>query len=929
MTKQWNDDNKERVREAVPYKSYFEADLGRLVDAGESQVLAKCPFHSDLKNSLSINLDTGLWNCKGCTESGDIFTFHSKRHNLGGFRQAMEDLAKRYNVTIDQTQAKKGLPGPDQVDKFREKLKDPEWGGMDGLKESRGVTSETVDKFKLGYSTRRKRITIPVYNEHGALINVRLYNAREEFKMVSWSKGFGASSLYGLNDMKTYPMGEDLLICEGEWDRLLLCQAGFNTVTHTNGALSFQRSWKEHFNGRNVVLVYDGDGYTRAQARTAGPRGDGKDEEGREIKAQGGRGGSENTAGILSGVVKSLKIIDLKTANLVRGTEDDNDIGDMRRNVPGWPEKLREAIKAADGIDLTSKAAQASSQAFVSLYVKDGMYWVPGKNKDSNDLPVSNFLIEPVRRIRVENEEILEARANLGSGKRMSDMVLHPAHFASKAALKRILGDLGAGWVGSENQIQELKVFLSLLDCPKYESEQKLGIHEYEKEWILVASDKTLTASGEIEDLIHWSEQVKQVKYEISSIRPANNDEVAAIAQALIEFNDDFIQAGVIGWMMSLPFKARLIKAVPTVRRQFPILNLWGERGAGKTQTADRIILPFYGNFEGSRKVDEMTKYTLMLAANSTNFLPIALDEYKPSKMGQGKAQEISSFLRGVYDSQTGERGFSDSTGSGVKSYTYTAPVIIMGEQSLFESALKERITEMFFTKRGREGKRHIEVFQGLPMAEAGLWYVKWSLSLSNAEIGVIWQKEFADIDPIFEDRIRQNIATVRMGLRIWEKFLFGRGIVMDVSDMVRAVDESQKSAMFNEGGKQESDVDKIIEALSTMAALRNENIKRGRDWDLMHDDSALALRLKTMYPVFKKWAREHDFEGEIMDLNSFRKQLKNEKYYVGRQPVRMYESAEGTNSKLHKSVILEIQELQKAGIDLSGFDIKEEEKDE
>ncbi len=779
MAKQWNDDNKERVREAVPYKSYFEADLGNLVDAGDSQVLAKCPFHGDTKNSLSINLDTGLWNCKGCTESGDIFTFHSKRHSLGGFKGALEDLAKKYNVTIDKTQAKKGLPGPDQMDKFREDLKNPDRGLMDILKKSRGITAETVDKFKLGYASRRKRITIPVYDEHGALINVRLYNAKEEFKMVSWSKGFGSSTLYGLNDMKNYPISEDLLICEGEWDRLLLCQEGFNAVTHTNGALSFQRGWKEHFKGRNVVLVYDGDGHVKA--------------DGKEGKGAGGRGGSENTAGILSGVVKSLKIIDLQAVGLVKGTEDDNDVGDMRRNMRGWPEKLREAIKATDGIDLASKAALASAEAFVTLYVKDGMYWVPGKNKDSNDQPVSNFLIEPIRRIRMENEEVLEARANLGSGKRMSEMVLHPAHFASKAALKKVLGDLGAGWVGSENQIQELKAFLSTLDCPKYESEQKLGIHEYEKEWIMVTSDKTLTSSGEVENLIHWSEQATEVKYEVSSIGPANNDQIAMVAKALTEFNDDYIQSGVVGWMMSLPFKARMVKAVPTVRRQFPVLNLWGERGAGKTQTADRIILPFYGNFEGSRKVDEMTKYSLMLAANSTNLLPMALDEYKPSKMGPGKAQEVSSFLRGVYDSQTGERGFSDATGFGVRRYTYTAPVIIMGEQSLFESALKERITELFFTKRGRRGKRHIEQFQTLPMAEVGLRYFKWSLGLSDLDIGVIWQKEFADIDPIFEDRIRQNIAIIRMGLRMWERFLGEQGISMDVSEMVRAVDESQK----------------------------------------------------------------------------------------------------------------------------------------
>ena len=297
----------------------------------------------------------------------------------------------------------------------------------------------------------------------------------------------------------------------------------------------------------------------------------------------------------------------------------------------------------------------------------------------------------------MEDEEILEGNINIGSTYKKSRIVLHPAHFANKSAFKKTIGDLGAGWVGTENQIQELKVLLSLKDCPKFTGEPKLGIHKLDGEWVLVSSDKSIALDKEIDNVTFWNELSQQTKYEISDLKDIDHKDLSLIAEALINFNNDYIQAGVVGWMMALPFKARLVNAVPTVRRQFPILNLWGERGAGKTQTRGQdyiTVLRRLRRIEENRRNDQVT---LMLSAHATNLLPRIYDEYKPSKLMKNKAAEVSSFLRAVYDSQTGERGFSNNSGQGTVSYTYTAPVALVGEQILYESALKERITELFF----------------------------------------------------------------------------------------------------------------------------------------------------------------------------------------------------------------------------------------
>ncbi len=94
--------NSNRVLNAINFKEYYSQRVKDLKPAGgQNQVLGICPFHNDTKGSLSMNIANGLWNCKGCGESGDVFTFHMKINPTGkGFPGALRDLARLYNVEL-------------------------------------------------------------------------------------------------------------------------------------------------------------------------------------------------------------------------------------------------------------------------------------------------------------------------------------------------------------------------------------------------------------------------------------------------------------------------------------------------------------------------------------------------------------------------------------------------------------------------------------------------------------------------------------------------------------------------------------------------------------------------------------------------------------------------------------------------------------
>ena len=958
------DEFKEQVRSAVAvdYPGYFSQRIERLTQAGDGQFLGVCPFHGDTKKSFSLNAESGLWNCKGCNESGDIFTFHAKFYNLGGFKAALLDLAQKYGIDPPEgfgpegkysqekndkgrksecgggntqgnskgrqsnTQRKKTLPSEKDIDAFHQRLMNDS-AALEQIQKQRLLSLETIKKFQLGLHTGREkdaekgwinrtRLTIPIRDESGKLINVRRYSTSAEFKMISWGQGYGGAFLFGLNDLATWPANDEVIICEGEFDRLLLIQAGFKAVTHTNGAMSFQPFMADYFKGRRVVLLYDADGFP--------PNPEGKTKE--ERQGEGGRAGSLRTSKLLAPVVESLKAIDLKAAGLVAGTEVDNDISDMARRRAEWPQELRRVIEASTALDLSALALAnpgGLDDEFVKVVERDGRWWVWKKD---GEVPISNFILEPTRRIRIERQEVLEALVcQNGSGKR-SEITLWPHHFAQKASFKRALGDLGSGYTGSEDQLQEIKVLQAYKPCPKYEGESKLGIHLRSKQWVLVASDKTITTDGEIEDLIFWSDSPTRIKYQSGDIKTATPEDIGAVAGALTDFNAQGVCACVVGWIMAVPFKARLPKAVPQLRRQFPLLLLWGERGAGKTKTVEAIVLPFFSDHEGARKCDEMTRFTFMLNAHSTNLIPLAFDEYKPSKLNAKQVQDVSSFCRSSYDALTGERGQSGPDGLGSRTFTYTAPVVIMGEQSLIEPALKERIIEVIFTKEGRRGARHIQDFMMLNLAGVGQAFIKWSLGVSDDEIAQVWRSEFAAADKVFEDRVRQNIATIRMGWRMWEKFLAGfstRTGVKDIEKMLAAIDASQKGALIGDGPRAKSDVDLIIEGFGAMAAMGKDFLKEGEDWKVGEEGRKLMLRLQTVYPKFKKWAREFGFDGEVLDEASFKRRLKSESYFAGRTTMQIIEEKIYQKSVV-KVYSLDVGKCDAAGLDLSGFRVDE-----
>ena len=155
--------------------------------------------------------------------------------------------------------------------------------------QQRGFTDDTIDRFTLGWDGDRQAYTIPaLYRNVPFAVKYRntperLSKARDAFNAEfarlkaehpDWDKStiiahcppippkyYGISgSRVGIFNAECLWTAQDVVICEGEIDAMLLVQAGYNAVTSTGGAGSWKAEWARFFAGvQRIYVLFDND----------------------------------------------------------------------------------------------------------------------------------------------------------------------------------------------------------------------------------------------------------------------------------------------------------------------------------------------------------------------------------------------------------------------------------------------------------------------------------------------------------------------------------------------------------------------------------------------------------------------------------------------------------------------------------------------
>lgn len=361
------------------FYDHFYAGQLKPNQAGECKVKAFC--HADKHESMSINVNTGLWNCFACDDmGGDPIDFYIAWKEADGVKvsfakaKAEASAIAGFNLMDKDAKWTQSEEYKQQKQKAEEEVKPiskirvDKWNEMlinskkilDNFLQRRGYTMDTVNRYNLGWDG--ERITIPIPDENGNIMNVRRYKADEKnpkFKMISIGEGYGRARIFPINNL----YHQNIMLCEGELDAILANQLGYFAVTVTGGAGTWREEFTNLFKGKDVVIIYDVD--------------------------KQGRRGANKIANILMDVAKSIKNVILPITDISNGDLTDyfvsmqhgkEDLDKLIENTPYCKQSFKEDFEEEGDQEIpTVHLSKASYATYAGKRIKTNVV-VAGKD---------------------------------------------------------------------------------------------------------------------------------------------------------------------------------------------------------------------------------------------------------------------------------------------------------------------------------------------------------------------------------------------------------------------------------------------------------------------------------------------------------------------------------------------------------------------
>ncbi len=296
----------------------------RLRKTGARNYTGLCPFHKEKTGSFSVNATHNYFYCFGCHEKGDVFTFVMKIDSLS-FPEAVRAVAAKSGIPLPKREWSSPEEARDAglrrqlidiheaaTQYFEAGLKSPAAARAREYLTGRGVSAETVAKFRIGYALDdyndmrerlrahfpedvlrasglfswkeqadggagpmyakfRRRITFPIANEAGTTIAFTaraMEDVDDKGRPVAkymnspetalYSKG---QVLFNLDKAKADVRTHDFaLLVEGQMDCISVYMAGVRNVLATSGTAFTEAQIR--LLGRftkNVLVNFDAD----------------------------------------------------------------------------------------------------------------------------------------------------------------------------------------------------------------------------------------------------------------------------------------------------------------------------------------------------------------------------------------------------------------------------------------------------------------------------------------------------------------------------------------------------------------------------------------------------------------------------------------------------------------------------------------------
>lgn len=278
--------------------------------------ITNCPFHNEKTASFTVSPEKQIYHCFGCNASGNVFTFLMEHEHLS-FPEALKYLADKYSIELRDEYTYKGYQGNREIDDKKERLynihqfvaryfykKIYDEYGKEALAyaRNRGLSKDTLDKFKIGYAPYKSHELVQQLQKLGymdeELIESGIFSKSMDGRIYSkfFNRlifpidniknkiiGFGGrilgegepkylnspetlifkkkNNLYGLFNAKDeIRKTNQIILMEGYMDVISVWQKGvYNAIASLGTALTEEQCKLMLRYSNEIVLVYDND----------------------------------------------------------------------------------------------------------------------------------------------------------------------------------------------------------------------------------------------------------------------------------------------------------------------------------------------------------------------------------------------------------------------------------------------------------------------------------------------------------------------------------------------------------------------------------------------------------------------------------------------------------------------------------------------
>lgn len=217
-----------------------------------------CPFHDDAHPSLSVGLKEGAAKCWAASCGR---TFGNVIHFEAALSGTTEDAAA---LALYQEFVRPIIPA-DELATLQNNLRE-DARYMAILRDTCGITGESIRNFGLGLDRRTKRLAIPVYDRWNNLVNIRLYKPAklrtpkdENAKVLNYAKGYGALDLLAWSLLLHYDTDKPLFVMPSEKEWMVAVEHGLQAICGTCGEGAWLEEWSELLGGFDVCVVAQND----------------------------------------------------------------------------------------------------------------------------------------------------------------------------------------------------------------------------------------------------------------------------------------------------------------------------------------------------------------------------------------------------------------------------------------------------------------------------------------------------------------------------------------------------------------------------------------------------------------------------------------------------------------------------------------------